>query len=370
MVKKQIQISVALVLALFIVGKEVWSAETTAGTIISNQASIGYSVGGVAQDTINSSALTFVVDRKVNLTAATSDSAVVVVSPGSTKYVLTFTVTNTGNGVQDVNLAATALAGGLAKFGGNDNVNASSISVYVENGTNSGYQDSEDTATYIDELAAGDAKTVYIVGVFNGSYNINDIASYHLLATARAGGTGGSQGGALTQTTGAEDPDAEDTVFADGAGSDTTNDAARDAKHSSQSDFKVLSANLSVNKTSLVISDPINNTSNPKAIPGAVVEYTIEISNAADSATATSIAVTDSLNAAITAGSLAFNEDAYASGRGIKVTAPNINGGAAKNLTNAGSDDEGDFTSNVVTVTGINLSAGQSAIIKFRVTVQ
>jgi uncharacterized repeat protein (TIGR01451 family) len=369
--KKQIQISVALILALFIFGKEVWSAETPAGTTISNQASIGYSVGGVAQATINSAAVTFVVDRKVNLTVATSDTAAVVVAPGSIKYVLTFTVTNTGNGVQDVSLASTALAGGAAKWSGNDNVDASSaVSVYVESEATVGYQDGVDTATYIDELAPGAVKTVYIVGVFNGAYNSNDIASYHLLATAKAGGTGGSEGGALTETSGAETPSVVDTVFADGQGSDTTNDIARDAKHSSQSDFKVLSANLSLTKTSSVISDPTNNTNNPKAIPGAVVEYTITISNAAGSAAATDIAVTDSLNSAITAGSLAFNANTYGSGLGIQVTAPNINGGAAKNLTNVGSDDEGDFTTNVVTVSGINLNAGASAVIKFRVTVQ
>ena len=39
-------------------------------------------------------------------------------------------------------------------------------------------------------------------------------------------------------------------------------------------------ANLVVVKTSAVISDPINGTVNPKLIPGAIVEYAIQISNA------------------------------------------------------------------------------------------
>lgn len=52
-------------------------------------------------------------------------------------------------------------------------------------------------------------------------------------------------------------------------------------------------ANLSVSKLSTVLSDPIS-TSNPKAIPGAVVRYCITVQNAG-SATATAIAATDNL---------------------------------------------------------------------------
>ena len=37
---------------------------------------------------------------------------------------------------------------------------------------------------------------------------------------------------------------------------------------------------LSVTKTSFIISDPVNGTNNPKAIPGATVEYLISVSNA------------------------------------------------------------------------------------------
>jgi uncharacterized repeat protein (TIGR01451 family) len=36
---------------------------------------------------------------------------------------------------------------------------------------------------------------------------------------------------------------------------------------------------LSVTKTSTVFSDPVNNTTNPKAIPGALIEYSIGVSN-------------------------------------------------------------------------------------------
>lgn len=60
-------------------------------------------------------------------------------------------------------------------------------------------------------------------------------------------------------------------------------------------------ANLVVTKTSTVISDPVNGTSNPKLIPGAVVEYAISVTNAGNqSVTASSIIVADVLPAGFT----------------------------------------------------------------------
>ena len=117
----------------------------------------------------------------------------------------------------------------------------------------------------------------------------------------------------------------------------------------------------------------LSGTTNPKAIPGAVIEYTITVSNGAGASTATNVVVTDSLATEIGNGTIAFKTDGYAAGKGIQVTAPNLYGGAATSLTNAGSDDEGDFnitTANTVTVTGISLSASESATVKFQVTIQ
>jgi len=351
------------------------SAGTAAGTTVSNSATISYSVGGTAQPDITSAAETFLVDRKINLTVATTDVSAVGVTPGTNGNVLTFTVTNNGNGTQDFALSATAvLSAAAAAFGGNDNVDATSVSVVIESGATGGYQSGEDTGTFIDELAADGTQTVYIVGNFDTSFVNNDIASYHLLAEARLHGAATTLGAVLTETAGADDTGTEDIVFSDIQGSDAANDASRDAQHSDQSDFKIVSAVLSLDKVSVVISDPSNGTTNPKAIPGAVIEYTITVSNAAGAATATGIAVQDSLNTEIaTNGTIAFNADTYASGKGIRVTAPNINGGAALDLTNISDGDVGDFnvtTTNAVTVTGIDLAASESATVVFRVTVQ
>lgn len=356
--------------SLFGVSQQTLAAGTSAGTSISNSATINYQVGGVSQPAITSNAVAFVVDRKVNLTVVTTDAAAVSVTPGSSNNVITFTVTNTSNDVMDFALSNQALAGGAAKFGGTDNINASAVSVFVESGATPGYQPAQDTATFVDELAADANRTVYIVGTFPTGLNNGDIATYGLIAEARAASGAGSLGAALTQDTGVDNPSTVQIVFGDVAGSD---DATRDARHSDRSDFRVVTATLTVTKTSTVISDPFNGTTNPKAVPGSVIEYTITIANAAGAATASSISVSDSLNAEITAGRLAFNTATYGAGQGIQVTSPNINGGAATALTNSADADQGDFnatTGNTVTVSGISLTGGQSATVKFRVTVQ
>lgn len=58
-------------------------------------------------------------------------------------------------------------------------------------------------------------------------------------------------------------------------------------------------ANLTIAKTSSVVSDPVNGTTNPKAIPGASMRYCILVTNNG-SGTATAIAIADALPAGMT----------------------------------------------------------------------
>jgi uncharacterized repeat protein (TIGR01451 family) len=60
-------------------------------------------------------------------------------------------------------------------------------------------------------------------------------------------------------------------------GSTTTSDPVTGNNSSS---VTLATINLTVTKTSQVLSDPVSGTNNPKAIPGAIVEYSITVSNA------------------------------------------------------------------------------------------
>ena len=290
-----------------------WAAGTPSGTTINNLATLNYSVGAVAQPAIGSSPTgnsvgagtntAFVVDNKINLTVTTVDVAAVSVVPGQTNVVATFTVTNTGNTVQDYSLAAANLATGTTVFTTNDNFDTGACSTFVESGATAGYQAAQDTATFVDELLADATKTVYVVCASIPSSQVNgDQANISLTATTATGGTAGSQGAASVQTVGANTAGI-DIVFADpstvaNANGTDPGQTARDAIGVARDAFKVVSATLSVTKTVTPICDPFNGNANQKNIPGADVQYAITIVNTG-SASATLSTVADTLAATL-----------------------------------------------------------------------
>jgi len=119
------------------------------------------------------------------------------------------------------------------------------------------------------------------------------VASYDLTATTAVGGTASSQGSDITtdDAASADVASTVQTVFADDAG---TTDSATDGKHSSKDGYKVASASLTVSKTADVSSDPINGGTNPKAIPGATMDYAIDVANTGATA-ATNVVVVDQI---------------------------------------------------------------------------
>jgi uncharacterized repeat protein (TIGR01451 family) len=279
----------------------VHAAGTASGTSIDNLSTLNYSVGGIAQPAIGSSptgntvgagtATSFVVDNRVNLTVTTTDGTFVSVFPGSTLQVTTFSVANIGNTVQDFSLASAQEANGEVLFGGTDNFDATACAQFAETNGTPGFQSGADTATFLDELAPDTSRTVYVVCSIPAGRVNNDNAVVSLTATALAGGAAG-QGAALVETAGANTAGI-DIVFGDAAGTD---DAARDAAHSSRSAYRVQSAALSVAKVATLICDPFNSQTNPKNIPGAIVRWTITITNTG-AASATLGTVADAISA-------------------------------------------------------------------------
>jgi len=91
-----------------------------------------------------------------------------------------------------------------------------------------------------------------------------------------------------------------DVVLGDVAGTD---DAAGDGKDSARSAYHAVLTSLTVNKASVVYSDPVNGTylvGTPKAIPGAIMEYIVVITNPPAQGTATAVTVTDTLTGTLT----------------------------------------------------------------------
>ena len=328
---------------------------TPAGTTITNTVTVNYQVGGVSQ-TATGASNSFAVDRKVSMTVAEVGSSATQVSPGATAQVTTFTVTNNSNATLDFALTAGQLSGGAAAHGGTDSFDVTNVKIYLDDGN--GTFDAGDTEiTYLDEVAPDETRRVYVVSDIPLSLTTGSVATVSLTATGREGGGAGSQGAALSETnTGsANEVDAMfvDTVFADAAGSD---DSLGDGAHSARDDYSVLAAALTVVKRSKVISDPVNGTTNPKAIPGATIEYCISVANAAGSATASSVAISDPLPATVT----------YDSTYGIFVDGSVTSGECDANGSAGGNYDSGTST---VTGTLSSIAATETKTLRFRATI-
>ncbi len=271
------------------------AAGTTAGSTITNTVTLSYQVGGVSQTAINASN-NITVDRKIALTVSEVGSATTTVAPGATAQVTSFTVTNSSNDTLDLGLTAAQLSGGTSAHGGSDSFDLTGLSMFVDTNSNGTYDAGTDqAATFLDEVAADASRTVFIVGDVPLGLANAAVAGVTLVAQARAGGSAGSQGAVIAETSGANTA-GMDTVFADAAGA-AAGDAARDGKASDDDDYTVSAPTLTVTKQSRVVSDPVNGSTNPKLIPGAIVEYCIVVQNAAGSAAANSVTISDPLPA-------------------------------------------------------------------------
>lgn len=267
-----------------------YAAGTTAGTTINNTATVGYSVGGVPQTGVSSNTAAFIVDRKITLTMTEPGNATTQVAPGSSNQVTTFFVTNTSNAPLDLGLT---VAQSAAAHAGTDNFDVVTPTIWINTGPSvaSATYDPANSVqvTYLDEIAADASRYVFVLAnVPIGQVN-NDVSGVALTAQAREPGVAATQGAVVAQTVGANTAGV-DTVFADAAGA---TDAVTDGQISARDDYTLLAAALTVTKSSLIISDPINLLVNPKMIPGATVEYCIVVANAAGGAAATAPTITD-----------------------------------------------------------------------------
>lgn len=391
----------ALALAAMGFSSSAFAAGTASGTSIDNRAEVSYTVGTTLQDIIESSSAgnstpgagngadtSFLVDNRVDVSVTETanngvgDDTYTSVVPNSTGYVTAFTVQNDGNTSQGYTLSAADVAAAQVLYTLADDYDivtgTGALNVFVEDGTTAGYQSAEDTATAITSLAADASVVVYVVATVDAGAADDNFAVVSLTATTTNDGTATT----TTETAGA-DTTAVDVVFADGAGTD---DAANDGAASDRDAYLVQTADVSISKTSAVVADPINGTTNPKAIPGAIIEYTITVDNdATASASATGITITDVLDTEVLAGTILYCDEAptadvdfdCADGGTGSVTL-NLNGGGVVEQTDASDADDTAVTDaatvdtvvDTITVDVGTLAAGQNAVITYRVVIQ
>lgn len=308
---KSLTLSVSLAALFF--AQSAFADGTEAGTVVSNTATLSYSIGGVEQSPIDSTdesgnaETTFTVDQKVDLTVTGDKATNYLVAPSSSRTVaantLIYKLSNDGNFEQDFKIEVSHVGSDdfdAGTVGATASPQAAEVCQFTidDGSTTTGPHDLADAPTVT--LAIDAEATIEVSCSMPNRPDVDDghLSTVDVLATAVD-----ATGATMQESAIADREDEVDVVLADATGTDT--DAAdRNAKHSATQTFEIEAPMLTVVKSSEVLEDPFNGTTNPKRIPGAIVEYTITISNSSDNA-ASGVKITDVLQAAV-AGEVEF----------------------------------------------------------------
>jgi uncharacterized repeat protein (TIGR01451 family) len=298
---------------------------TAAGTTISNTATASYTDPGGNPVSVPSNKVDITVDELLDVTVATADAGDIVVTPGSTDRVLSFTVTNTGNGSEAFRLTPNAAVGG-------DQFDPTVTSVVLDTNGNGVYDPGIDTVYTPganDPVLAPDASIrVFVLSSIPAGRNDTDRAIVELTAAATTG-TG-----------------APGTTFAgQGQGGGNAVVGATGADGVDRGRYIVQNATITFTK-SATVTDPFGGTS---SVPGAIITYTL-VATISGSGTLTNAAINDPIPTGTT----------YQNG---SIT---LQGGA---LTDAADSDAGSFAANTVSVGLGSVTGGQTRTVTFRVRI-
>ena len=216
----------------------------------------------------------------------------------------------------------------------------------------------------IDFNANDFADKLTVVGSFNGASVLptltNGVSNYVIgnVAIGDVGSNSNSADGNVVVTF-TSPVDKVEIIY----GNHTTAPADPDGQAISIHDFNFCRplTTLSVTKISSIISDPVSGTTNPKRIPGAIVEYCILISNSG-SASAGSVVATDNLTGAFT-----YTLGTMRSGSNCGSAA------TVEDDNNTGADESDPYgaslTGSTVTANAATLGPASTFALTFRVTV-
>mgnify|MGYP001175597392 FL=1 len=301
------------------------AAGTAAGTTISNTATATYTDPGGNPQTANSNQVDILVDEILNVTVAKADPGPVVVAPGSTNQVLSFTVTNTGNGSEAFNLTPTTAIGG-------DQFDPTTTSIVIDTNGNGVYDAGVDTVYTAGSndltLAPDQSRRVFVLSTIPGGGTDLDRGDLDLTAAARTGtgapgsifaGQGQGGGDAVVGTTGADGID--------------------------RGAYVIQTATMAFVKSASVL-DPFGGT---KSVPGSIVTYTL-VATISGSGTLTNLAIADVVPANTT----------YQVGTIVLQSSP---------MSDAADADAGQFAGNTVTVQLGTVAGGQTRTASFKVRI-
>ena len=301
------------------------AAGTVAGTDIVNVAQASYD-GPSGTVTVDSNPVTIKVDELLDVTVIWSDPGDVTTTPGATTQVLTYQVTNTGNGSEAYTLAADT-----AKPG--DDFDTTFEQIILDTNGNGVYDPGVDTiytaGTNDPVLAPDESVTVFILSTIPATAVDTERAEIELSAVAVTGsgvpgtsfaGQGDGGGDAVVGSTGADDAD---SGF-----------------------FVIQAADVTLVKSATIL-DPFGGS---QPVPGATITYQL-------------VATTTGTGSLI---NLAVNDD-IPSDTTYVVESITLEG---TGLTDSNADaDEGSYDGSAIAVALGTIAGGQTRTITFQVTI-
>jgi uncharacterized repeat protein (TIGR01451 family) len=308
------------------------AAGTAAGTTINNTATASYNDAGGAPRTVDSNQVSLIVDEVLDVTVASADPGDIVVQPGSTNRILSFDVTNNGNGPENYVLTSNGALG-------SDQFDPTPTSIVIDSNGNGVYDALTDTV-YTGPgdflLTPDQTRRVFILSSIPAGSNDADRGQAELTAAAATGTgapgtafTGQGQGGgdAVVGSTGA---DSVDNGF-----------------------YLVQNATISFTKSQAVVA-PASVGGGTRTVPGSIVTYTL-LATVSGTGSLTNVSIADAIPANTTyeVGSMTLQAAA---------------------LTDAVDADAGRTTLTGAAVTGINVdlgtvAGGQTRTVTFKVKV-
>ncbi len=302
------------------------AAGTAAGTSITNTATASYNDSTGKPVVISSNTVAITVDEILNVKVAAVDPGNIVTTAGATNVVMTFNVTNTGNGKEAMKLTpVTAITG--------DQFDPTETSVVLDTNGNGVYDPGVDViytpGTNDPVLAPDGSIKVFVLSTIpatavNGNLGQLNLTAQDVVGSGAAGTVFGGKGnGGVDAVVGASGATSTDKNF-----------------------YIIQQASVAFLK-SATIADPFGGVT---PVPGATITYTLT-ATVGGAGSLSGIVITDAVpaNTTYVAGSMTLQGTA---------------------LTDAADADAGSFTNNV----GINVAlgtvpAGQSRAVTFKVKI-
>lgn len=322
-----------LVASPFALANPAFAAGTIAGTDIENIASATYDTGG-GPITIQSNTVIIKVDELLSVTVDSTDSGDVITAPGATGNILSFQITNTGNGTEGFALTANIANGG-------DDFDPVLTQIVIDTNDNGIYDPGVDEV-YVTgsnnpnlNLAPDQQQIVFVITSTPAGVSDTNRADVSLIAEAITG-----TGAPGTSFAGAGQGGGNAVV-----GSARPNHPGVGAIDSDHSFLAVQAASVSLLKSATIL-DPFNGN---RPVPGAVITYSI-VATVSGSGTLNNLVITDPIPA----------------GTQYQTASMTLEAGA---LTDATDADAGNYNGTRISVATGNVPAGQTRTVTFKVLI-